>query len=247
MNQFSRLDTPSRSTFGSACGPALVDLLAEEEDREAMPLFAGVELAEQPPVHAAGLIDEKVLAALPPRFRKAADEAITLFRFFENKATMSFAPTFTSLLGVVDEGARTLVEKKLVSLVPAGPVKEKDFFEPYFDKIDGRMRGHYQDMARNLRKTLVLKNGVSPLGLLRNCLDHALNDRNKPAGVFDAIRQTFKITGGRKLLDSVQAMYEFRNTRIAHQEQPLTDAKEAKAALIRWLEGLRQIWEAGQA
>jgi type III restriction enzyme len=150
-------------------------------------------------------------------------------------------------LGVVDEGARALIEKKLGGRVPSGPVKEKDFFEPYFDKIDGRMRGHYADMARNLRKTLVLKNGVSPLGLLRNCLDHALNDRNKPGGVFDAVRQTFKFTGGRKLLDTVQAMNEFRNTRIAHQEKPITESKEAQAALRQWIEGLALLWNESQA
>ena len=31
---------------------------------------------------------------------------------------------------------------------------------------------------------------------------------------------------------------EFRNTRIAHQEKPLTDAKEARAALSVWVETL---------
>jgi type III restriction enzyme len=243
---FQQYTGDSLKELVSTCGPALVDLLAEDEDRVEMPLFAGVELAEQPMAHAAGLVDEKLLAELPARFRKAADEAITLFRFFENKATMSFAPTFTCLLGVVDEGARALIEKKLGPLVPQGPVKEKDFFEPYFERIDARMRGHYSDMARNLRKTLVLKNGVSPLGLLRNCLDHALNDRNKPGGVFEAIRESFKMAGGRKLLDVVQSMNDFRNTRIAHQERPVTDVKEAKGTLVRWIEGLSLLWKAGQ-
>ena len=38
------------------------------------------------------------------------------------------------------------------------------------------MHRHYTELARNLRKTLVYQTGVSPLGLLRNCYDYALND-----------------------------------------------------------------------
>jgi type III restriction enzyme len=37
--------------------------------------------------------------ALPPRHRKAVQQATMLFRFFENKEGMSYSPVFNSLLG----------------------------------------------------------------------------------------------------------------------------------------------------
>ena len=59
---------------------------------------------------------------------------------------------------------------------------------------------------------LVFKNGISPLGLLRCCLDYALNDHTRIGGVFDAIRTRFKVQGGRDLLASVSDINNFRNS-----------------------------------
>lgn len=230
----------------TACGPALADLLTAQEDLAQMPLFAGVDVVEPAPAPVQSLVDEKLLSGLPSRLRKAADDAAELFRFLEKKQQMSFTPAFNPLLGVIDEAARGLVCKKLQPLIPQGAVKERDWFEPHYAKLDGSQRRHYEELARNLRKTLVLHSGVSPLGLLRNCLDHALNDRYKPGGVFDSIRVAFKFTGSRKLLESVQALNDFRNTRVAHQEQPVSDAKQARSQLIRWIAGLAELWNAGQ-
>ncbi len=97
---------------------------------------------------------------------------------------------------------------------------------------------HYEQVARNLRKTLVYRKGVSPLGLLRNCLDYALNDNTKLTSVFEAIKEYCRFSGGRKLLDIIGKINDFRNTRIAHQAQPLTDHDEGLAALKGWIEGL---------
>jgi type III restriction enzyme len=103
---------------------------------------------------------------------------------------------------------------------------------------------HYEEVARNLRKTLVYKNGLSPLGLLRSALDYALNDNAKLTGVFEAVKSELRCTGGRDLLDRITAINEFRNTKVAHQETPLTDPAQAKAALVTWVEGLNRLWQA---
>ena len=66
--------------------------------------------------------------------------------------------------------------QKLTPKMPGNMQQQKDWFEPYLAKVDQRMVRHYEEMARNLKKSLVYKNGVSPLGLLRNCLDFALNE-----------------------------------------------------------------------
>jgi hypothetical protein len=126
------------------------------------------------------------------------------------------------------------------------PVTAKDqqtWFEPYLAKVDQRMHRHYQEMARNLRKTLVYKSGLSPLGLLRNGLDFALNDHASLTGVFDATKTAFCFAGSRSVLDRVQKINDFRNTRVAHQETPLNNLGEAKQALVEWLTGLASLWQ----
>ena len=161
------------------------------------------------------------------------DEAVSLFLFFEKKPGVNHAPAFTALLGVLDETARGLVVQRLSSGLPTATRDQAAWFEPYLAKVDPRMHRHYVELARNLRKTLVYQSGVSPLGLLRSCLDYALNDATQLTGVFAAVREAFRKTGGRALLELVQSVNEFRNTRVAHQEKPLSDAAEARTALQR--------------
>jgi len=243
---FQRFHGNTFTQLAQACAPALHDLLNEEKFRAELPLFAGLGMLEAKASEAKGLVDEKILAGLPERLRKAADEAISLFRFFEKKPGVNYAPVFTALLGVIDEAARGLIQQKLTPLLPVSMQAQKDWFEPYFGAADRRMIKHYEEMARNLRKTVAYKNGVSPLGLLRSCLDYALNDNTKLTGVFEALKSDFRFNGGRDLFDRVKAMNEFRNTRVAHQETPLTDPAEAKSAMCVWIEGLNKLWESGR-
>ena len=66
-------------------------------------LFANLGLEDEKSTAAIGLIDQAILDALPSRYRRAADQAIMLYRFFENKEGMNYAPVFTALLGSMDE------------------------------------------------------------------------------------------------------------------------------------------------
>ena len=226
------------------CAPALHDLTNEEKFREELPLFAGFGMLEAQVAEAKGLVDAKVLAALPERMRKAADEAISLFRFFEKKPEVNYAPVFTALLGVVDETAKGLILQKLTRQMPGNMQEQKDWFESYFGAADRRTIPHYEQLARNLKKTLVYRNGVSPLGLLRNCLEYALNDNTKLTGIFEAVKGEFRFSGGRELLACVTEINDFRNTRVAHQESPLTDPVAARKVLVAWIVGLNRLWQA---
>src|SRR5260370_25344467 len=180
---------------------------------------------------AQGLVDEKILAALPERLRKAAEESVSLFRFFEKKPGVNYAPVFTALLGVIDESAKSLLIQKLTPKMPTNAPDQKIWFEPYLTGVDRRTIPHYEAMARNLKKTLLYKNGLSPLGLLRSSLDYALNDNTKLTGVFEAVKSDLRFSGGRDLLDRIKSINDFRNTKVAHQETPLTSPGDAKAAL----------------
>ena len=157
-------------------------------------------MLEVRPPDAYGLIDEKVLATLPDRFRRAAEESIALFRFFKKKPGGHDAPVFTALLGVVDEATKGVILQKLTPRLPGNMQEQKEWFEPYLGGADSKTVPHYERLALNLKRMLVYKNGISPLGLLRSCADYALNDRTKLTGVFDVIKSEFQFKGARELL-----------------------------------------------
>ena len=245
---FERFHGVGFAELARMCSPALQDLLNQESYREEMPLFAamGIGTLESTvsDTKAAAVVDPKLIEGLPDRMRKAVEEAVSIFVFFERKPGVNYAPIFTAMLGVMDETAKGLVLKKLLPAMPASQPEQQEWFDPYLHNIDSRMHRHFQEVARNLKKTLVYQSGVSPIGLLRNCLDFALNDTSKLTGVFAEVRTAFRFTGGRQLLDDVTQANDFRNTRVAHQEKPVTDPKEAKAALAQWVSALRQLWKA---
>jgi type III restriction enzyme len=243
---FQRFQGALFSELARMCVPSLHDLINEQKFAEELPLFAGIGILEAKAQEAQGLVDEKMLAALPERLRKAAEESISLYRFFEKKPGVNYAPVFTALLGVIDESAKGLLIQKLTPRMPTNAPDQKTWFEPYLAAVDKRMVRHYEEVARNLRKTLVYKNGLSPLGLLRSALDYALNHNAKLTGVFEAVKSELRSTGSRDLLDRITAINEFRNTKVAHQETPLTDPAQAKAALVTWVEGLNRLWQAAR-
>lgn len=241
---FQRFHGSNFSELVRMCTPSLHELLNKEVPSKEMPLFAGVDTidAKAEQTKAAEIVSPEEIADLPERYRKAVDEAISLYLFFERKQRVNYAPVFSALLGVMDEAAKGLVIQKLSPHLPQAAPQQREWFAPYLVKVDHRMQRHYQELGRNLQKTLVYKAGVSPLGLLRNCLDYALNDQTLLTGVFSATKEEFQLPGARAFLSSVQAVNDFRNTRVAHQERPLYDRSAAMKALKDWVDTLAELW-----
>jgi type III restriction enzyme len=242
---FERLRTVTLRELADTCRPALQNLIEAETLREDRPLFALLAEADEQKPEIKGLVGAETLAALPERYRKAAEQAATLFRLCENKAGFNFAPVFSALLGSVDDAAKALLVRRLAPDVPCEAARQKAWFDVYLPgNLEGGKRRHYESLAQNLKRTLVHSNGVSLLGLVRNCLDYALNDNLKLGGLFDALKVRFKVAGGRQLLATATRVNDFRNTRVAHQEQELSDAKLAERELVVWIEALRQLTDA---
>lgn len=223
-----------------ACAPALQTLVHEQEIQEAAPLFAEA-IARDAKAAIPAFIDAATLDTLPEGSRKAVDEALLLFDFLSKREGVSLSPVFASLLGTLDNAAKAIVGQKLGPLVPGLPGDQRTWFEPYLPRDASRPPEHYKRIAQNLRKTLLFNAGLMPIGLLRDCLDYALNDNAKIPGVFEGIREQFRFTGGRKVLEELTAVYDFRNKHVAHQESPITDTKPAGAALGRWIKTLAML------
>ena len=236
---FERLTGATVSDLDRTCNPALQNLIKEKEGPQMTIVWEDDEKAPE----VKSFINPALLEALPPRYKKASEEAITLYRFLEKKEGVNLSPIFQTLFGSMDEAARGLIDRRLSPEKPSDIHDQKDWFEPYFDKVDGRTRNQYGKMTNNLKRTLIYQNGISPIGLLRSCLDFALNDKNKIGGVFEAVKKKFQVKGGRDLLALVERINDFRNTWVAHQERDLNDVKKAGQELKVWIEGLKTISE----
>ena len=79
-----------------------------------------------------------------------------------------------------------------------------------------------------------------PLGLLEFCLKYS-KQSHSVGGVFEAVRSEFSALADTPLLAEAQAIYEFRNTHVAHVNVELTDRSLAEAGLKQWIAGLAAI------
>jgi type III restriction enzyme len=231
---FEALSATNVAALARRCEPALRDLLAEEGPQIVLPF--GDDAA--PP---SDLIPGLDLSQLPSRYRSAVEQAMVLQGFLERKANANFAPVFTPLLGCLDEAARGLILRRLEPSLPAAAPEQRTWFEPYLGGLERRLEAHYRQVSQNLKRTLVFRNGLSPLGLLRNCLDHAVHDAFELGGVYRAVKSLFRRQGAEDLLALVGEVNLARNTFVAHQEKELTDPAAAKAMLQRWVQALVRI------
>ncbi len=237
---FERMAGDTLAELARACAPALQNLLQSEEFQD-LPLFVNLGQVDEAASPVDSLIDPAILNTLPSRYRRAADQAVMLYRFFENKEGMNYAPVFTALLGSIDEVAKGFLVRRLQPEMPATVDDQKAWFAPYLGSVDHKSEDYYRKLAQNLKRTLVFNNGLSLIGLLRSCLDYALNDTTKIGGVFETLKTQLRFQGGRKILETVTRINDFRNTYIAHQEQELTDKNLAEQELKIWIEALHMI------
>ncbi|MCS6813482.1 MAG: Tn7 transposase TnsA N-terminal domain-containing protein, partial [Cyanobacteria bacterium] len=237
---FERMAGDTVAELAQACAPALQNLLQSEEFQD-LPLFVNLGQVDEEASAVDSLIDPAILNALPSRYRRAADQAVMLYRFFENKEGMNYAPVFTALLGSIDEVAKGFLVRRLQPEMPVTVDDQKAWFAPYLGGVDRKSEDYYRKLAQNLKRTLVFNNGLSLIGLLRSCLDYAFNDTTKIGGVFEALKAHLRFQGGREILETVTRINDFRNTYIAHQEQELTDKNLAERELKIWIEALHMI------
>jgi len=236
---FSGFSSNKIADLVRTCAPSLAELLIEKvKPQLALPLgeytvgtVTGID----------AFISSTQLEKLPSRYKKAIEQAVALFQFFEKKEDVSFAPVFTSLLGPLDESAKGLISDLLLPMLPAAPAEQKNFFAPYYEGLNKGTIDWLRMNAKNLEKTLVFKNGLMPIGLLKFCLEYCQGDYNI-GGVFEAVKQYFSKINESDLYDIVKSIYDFRNTYIAHQDKELTDIKTTKEGLAHWVQGLCKIY-----
>lgn len=146
-----------------ACAPGLQDLLREAVQPQLALPFGDVSAeAEDFSV----FISAEDFSKLPPRYQKATAQAISLFRFYEKKQDISFAPVLAPLLGVLDDASKAAIIHLLSPDLPVDRRSQRDFFDPDLNHLRRDDAKEHKRQADNLRRTLVDQGGLMPIGLL---------------------------------------------------------------------------------
>ena len=220
-----------------ACAPALQNLRSEIGSEPELPLFA-----QRPEGDAEAFFGAATLAKLGARAKKAAQDALELYRYLEKKTdTTSLAPVFNTLLGSFDEAAKGFILKLMQPKVPVNRLDQQRWFEPDLSSVPHRELRHFQNMAASLKRALVYGTVHSAIGRVRDCLDHAVQGQPPVGGVFAAVRQSFAIPGADDYLKKITEVNDFRNTYVAHHEKPLTDRALVEKHLKEWVETLSML------
>ena len=220
------------------CEPSLQDLIEEAAEPQMVLLFGDTKPNEE---KLGEFISASDFAMLPKGHQKMVQQAVDLYFYSVNKPGQSLAPVLTPLLGPIDEASKTLMLKRLDAAMPTERAALQSFFEPDMSKLPKKEADMFKRRGSDLKRTLVDHNGMSPIGLLRWCIQHARESKISAGGVFDAVTKAFGSTPDEsyKLVSRINS---FRNDYIAHQTKELSDGTLSKSALTEWIDGLVMLW-----
>jgi type III restriction enzyme len=188
-------------------------------------------------------ISEEKLGALPLRVRKGIQEAALLLDYMSQKQKVSFSPVFQPLLGPIDALAETLLYERLEGTVPESDEDQSSFFSP---DLSGERKGKQKflgDKASLLRRFLINRSPITPVGVLLFCFEYAASDSEAPAGILSAVRDSFSDLATTDLPSALTNVYEFRNTYVAHIKAELVERDKAEAALSEWIAVVQRLAE----
>jgi len=235
---FQHTSSGSLRALQRLCEPSLRDLVQEPEVPQ-LKLPFGEERGE---AGVAGFIADAEYARLPSFYQKGITHAVSLLEFMMTKGNMPFAPAFTPLLGPLDEAARGVILDLLSPATPEDAQAQRTFFVPPMLDIAPSDRRFLEQQGANLRRTLVDRNGVMPIGLFKWCLEYARGAKRELGGVFAVVRQGFAEVARTDLTELVGSVYGFRNQYVAHQKEELKDAEQTREAMHVWITCLHRIW-----
>jgi type III restriction enzyme len=210
-----------------ACAPALDALLAE---RIALP----------EPTDEVDVRQWLTQAGLDQPPAELIRQAVTLLEDQIRQAAPTLGAAFQPLLGPLDDYAQRILEQQIKPAIPAQD--HERFFQPSLDHLSKAERAALEKNQRHLFSILVENRPVQRLGTLLFCLGYAQRGTAAAAGgVWQAVRQRFSAPAFQAIYGLLDQVNQFRNRYIAHVEQPLRDADEARAALRTWLTCLNQM------
>ncbi len=218
-----------------ACEPALKELLKEWKNKQlALPLEEATAQSQAEALFNQ-VLQEAGIAQPPAEVADFMRQAVLLLDHAIRSRHPTLAPAFQPLLGPLDDYALRILERYLKPAIPSEKEASIAFFTPNLSHLDSHERASLERHQRYLRDNLVFGRFIQRLGTLLFCLDYARQAEDGSSGIWKAVRCQFSTRDFDALYQILQRVNEFRNTRVAHVEVPLTDEQEAKEAMRTWL------------
>lgn len=219
-----------------ACEPALQELLQEVHTGQTT-----LPLGEETARDQFELLCERVFreAGIPEPAAPIAElmrQAIMLLNHAIQTKMPTYAHAFQPLLKPLDEYALIILERNLRPCMP----NDASLWDAYFLASRSPV---LQRNGRWLQENLAFGRPMMRLGVLLFCLHYAAQPSPPAAGVWQDVAQVFSTPEMQELYTLLDPVNHFRNTRVAHVEQPLSDPAEAWDAMKQWLRCLNKMAE----
>ena len=220
-----------------ACAPKLQELLDESKTKQLASLSAKATAQSQEEALFNRVLQEAGIVQPPAELAEVMHQAVLLLDHAIRSGQLTLAHAFQPLLGPLDEYAQRLLEKYLKSSIPMEKDASITFFNPPLDCLPARERSPLEKHQRYLQNNLVFGRSIQRLGTLLFCLRYARQDGEDKdiPGIWQVVRVQFGGPSFNDLYRLLERVNEFRNTRVAHVETPLTDKCEAWDAMHTWL------------
>jgi type III restriction enzyme len=219
-----------------ACEPALQELLQEARTGQTT-----LPLDEETARNQFELLCERVFreAGITEPAAPIAEvmrQAIMLLNHAIQTKMPNYAHAFQPLLHPLDVYSSTLLERHLRPRMPSDSCQ----WERYFL---GSQSPTLQRNGRYLQENLAFGRPMMRLGTLLFCLHYAAQPSPNEGGVWQDVVQVFSTPEMQELYTLLAPVNQFRNTRVAHVEQPLNNPDEAWDAMRQWLRCLNKMAE----
>lgn len=219
-----------------ACEPALQELLQEvHTGQTTLPL--GEETArDQFELLCERVFREAGITEPAAPIAELMRQAIMLLNHAIQTKMPTYAHAFQPLLKPLDEYALIILERNLRPCMP----NDASLWDAYFLASRSPV---LQRNGRWLQENLAFGRPMMRLGVLLFCLRYAAQPSPPAAGVWQDVAQVFSTPEMQELYTLLDPVNHFRNTRVAHVEQPLSDPAEAWDAMKQWLRCLNKMAE----
>ena len=232
---FSASAPSAMEELARACAPSLAGLINEAKTQQLqLPLEETAALKRAEDVYSQKL-REAGISAPPEAYNEIMRQAVNLLDHAERSRMPTFAHAFQPLLSPLDELALKILEKRLRSFIPSEHYSRQEYFEPYTADLPHGYRNQVEKNQRFLKDNFLFGRYMQRMGLLLFCLDYALNRSENLSGIWKDIERQLSGQPFKNLYELLEKVNGFRNTRVAHVEEPLTDAVLAWQHMLIWL------------
>jgi type III restriction enzyme len=219
-----------------ACEPALQELLQEARTGQTTLPLDEETAREQLESLCERVFREAGITEPAAPIAEVMRQAIMLLNHAIQTKMPTYAHAFQPLLKPLDEYALIILERNLRPRMP----KESVQWERYFL---GSQSPTLQRNGRYLQENLAFGRPMMRLGTLLFCLHYAAQPSPNEGGVWQDVVQVFSTPEMQELYTLLAPVNQFRNTRVAHVEQPLNNPDEAWDAMRQWLRCLNKMAE----